>query len=226
MNNLKQDMARIQTLVGTAFNQTGGLVALADGGQMNPEKLQKTLEATMDDFERSTLKLRQLCETYAPGAGGYQRKARAPQIEVAGSVEQFGYGWLHITLNTLLPHCRYQTPVWLTDTISRLLDNYESAGRRLPVFQQAMLVIDEHSSIDGRHIFDQDNKGWKAVSNALKGRLFPDDDQYTLAISLISTLSRENTCHITVLDMADASDFFAVHSGHYASGNFYSGGWT
>ena len=29
MNDLKQDMARIQELIGTAFAQTGGLVALS-----------------------------------------------------------------------------------------------------------------------------------------------------------------------------------------------------
>ena len=98
MNELKRDMARIQTLVGDAFNQTGGLVALSDGGQMAPEKLQRTLEQTMDHFERSTLELRRLCETYSPGAGGYQRKAAAPPIHAAGYVEQFGYGWLHIVL--------------------------------------------------------------------------------------------------------------------------------
>lgn len=89
-----------------------------------------------------------------------------------------------------------------------------------------MLVIDEHSSTEGRHIYDSDNKGWKAVSNALKGRLFPDDDQYTLALSLLSTRSTENVCHITLLDLADAADFFAVHSGDYRDGDFYSGRWT
>ncbi len=67
---------------------------------------------------------------------------------------------------------------------------------------------------------------WKAVSNALKGRLFPDDDQYTLALSLLSTRSTENVCHITLLDLADAADFFAVHSGDYRDGDFYSGRWT
>ena len=97
---------------------------------------------------------------------------------------------------------------------------------KLPYFQRAMLVIDEHSSTEGRHIYDSDNKGWKAVSNALKGRLFPDDDQYTLALSLLSTRSTENVCHITLLDLADAADFFAVHSGDYRDGDFYSGRWT
>ena len=147
-------------------------------------------------------------------------------MEIAGSVEQFGYGWLHIQLNTLLPHCRFQTPEWLTDTIRRLLDEYESGGSELPWFTGALLVIDEHCGIDGRHIFDQDNKGWKAVSNAIKGRLIPDDDQYTLSLALLSTKSELNTCHITLLDQADAADFFALHSGDYERADFYSGTWS
>ena len=44
MNDEKRDLIRIQELVGTAFEMTGSLVALTDGGQMNPKKLQKTLE--------------------------------------------------------------------------------------------------------------------------------------------------------------------------------------
>ena len=84
-----------------------------------------------------------------------------------------------------------------------------------------MLVIDEHSEVDGRRVFDQDNKGWKAVCNALKGRAVPDDDQYTLAVSLLSTPSPENVCHIILMDLRDASDFFALHSGGYVSGSIY-----
>jgi hypothetical protein len=41
-------------------------------------------------------------------------------------------------------------------------------------------VVDEHSSINCRRVFDQDNKGWKAIPNALKGRVIPNDDQYSL----------------------------------------------
>ena len=46
MNDARQDLIHIQELVGTAFSATGSLVALTDGGQMNPNKLQKTLEQT------------------------------------------------------------------------------------------------------------------------------------------------------------------------------------
>ena len=136
------------------------------------------------------------------------------------------YGWLHITINTLLPHCRYQSPNWFSDTIRRLLDSYEACGKELPFFERAMLIIDEHTAMEGRHIFDQDNKGWKAVSNAIKGRLIPDDDQHTLAVALLSTaVQSQECCHITVLPLSDAHDFFSAHSSDYAPGNFYFGGW-
>lgn len=201
-------------------------LALTDGAQMNPNKLQKTLEQTMEHFERSTLELRQLCERYSPGVGGFAHKPVLPAADVAGSVESFGYGWLHITLHTLLPHCRYQTPNWLSDTLRRLLDEYETCGKKLPFYSRAMLVIDEHTGIEGRHIYDQDNKGWKAISNAIKGRLIPDDDQHTLAVALLSTECFERECcHITLLPLEDAHDFFAAHSSDYASQDFYSGQW-
>lgn len=223
MSELKQDMVQIQKLVGTAFNQTGGLVAFAEHGRMGQDQLQRTLEQTTDYFERATLELRGLCEKYSPGEGGF-RHLPLPCIEVTGRVEQTSYGWLHITLNTLLPHCRYQAPTWLTDTIRRLLDSYEAGGSKLPFFRRAMLVIDEYSSVEGRHIYDQDNKGWKAVSNAIKGRLIPDDDQYTLAVSLLSSKSEENVCHITLLEQADAGEFFSRRTSDYTAVDVY-GGW-
>ena len=207
---MKQDMNRLQELVVDAARQAGILSALADSG-MAPEKLQRTLEQASGQFERSALEMRKLCERHSPG--------------VVGFVERFGYGWLHIQLNTLLPHCRYQTSDWLSDTIRRLLDEYESGGSELPFFKEAMLVIDEHCAVKGRHIFDQDNKGYKAVSNAIKGRLIPDDDQHTLALALLSTKSELDVCHITLLDMVDVADFFAYRSGDYAVPDFYSGSW-
>lgn len=223
---MKKDVARMQTLVGEAFAATGRLAALADSGRTDPAKLQKALEETAYTFERSALELRRLCEKHSPGVGGYGRRPLAPRIETDGYVERFGYGWLHIQLNTLLPHCRYQPPEWLSNTIRRLLDDYEAGGSELPFFRgRAMLVIDEHCGVDGRHVFDQDNKGWKAVSNAIKGRLIPDDDQFTLAVALLSEKSELNVCHISLLDLSDAADFFATRSGDYAVPDFYGGGW-
>ena len=223
--SFRQDAARLQKIANNAFCQTGVLTALADSGRVDPDKLQKVLEQTAAQFELSTLEVRKLCEKYSPGTGGYGNRPTLPLMDDTGSVEVLGYGWLHITLNTLLPHCRYQPPIWLSDTIRRLLDEYESCGSKLPFFNRALLVIDEHTGSKGRHIFDQDNKGWKAVSNAIKGRLIPDDDQHTLGLVLLSAESELDVCHITLLDMADAADFFAFHSGDYQTRDFYSGGW-
>lgn len=222
MNDFKQDMAQIQTLVGNAFTSTGGLVAMADGGAASNVKLQMKLEETMGHFEQATLELRTLCERNCPGTGGYGKKPLIPARQVTGLVEIIGYSWLHICLNTLLPHCRYQSPAWLSDTVRRLLDDYEAGGNPLPFYgKRALMIIDEHSNIDGRKIYDQDNKGWKAVSNVLKGRIIPDDDQYSLGVSLLSTRSEENSCHIILMDMADAGDYFALSAGDYAFGSIY-----
>ncbi|MCI8811474.1 MAG: hypothetical protein HFF84_15540 [Oscillibacter sp.] len=223
MSTLKQDIARMQELAGEAFSATGSLSVLADGA--SPEKLQKALEEASGTFERSALELRWLCEKHTPGVGGYSKRPVLPRMETTGFVERFGCGWLHIQLNTLLPHCRYQPSEWLSDTIRRLLDDYEASGREPPFFQRALLVIEEHCGVDGRHIFDQDNKGFKAVSNAIKGRLVPDDDQFTLALALLSEKSELNVCHITLLDITDAADFFATRSRDYAVPDFYDGGW-
>ena len=125
------------------------------------------------------------------------------------------FGWLHIQLNTLLPHCRFAPPLWLTDTISRLLDRHERRHGKLPLLEQALLVIDEYCDVDSRQVYDADNKGWKAVSNAIKGRLVADDDQFSLSLCLLSQRSPEAECHIYVLPMADAGDFFFMRSDHF-----------
>lgn len=225
MTDFKRDMNRIQELVGNAFTATGSLVALADGGQMNPQKRQQVLEKTSAEFEKATLELRGLCEAYSPGVGGYGKRPEIPALGVTGRVERLGYNWLHITINTLLPHCRFQPSGWLNDTIRRLLDDYKAAGNPLPYFHRALLVIEEHSSIEGRRIFDQDNKGWKAVSNAIKGRLIPDDDQFTLNVALLSVRSPENNCHIYLLALSDAPDFFAFQTGEAGMDSLRGGAW-
>lgn len=63
------------------------------------------------------------------------------------------------------------------------------------------------------------------MSNAIKGRLIPDDDQHTLALALLPTKSELDVCHITLLDIVDAADFFAYYSGDYAVVDFYGSSW-
>ncbi len=208
MENLKLDLLNMRRLIHDAQRQTDFLLAYTDGAEMSEACLQQTLERTAHHFEQACLDMRVLCERYSPGAGSYPRPRLDSVKEVAGHVEMLYDRWLQITLNTLLPHCRYQPPLWLTDSILRLLDEYETAGRKLLLYPRALLVIEEFCGIGGRRIFDQDNKGWKAVSNAFKGRLVPDDDQHSLNVALLSTLSDRNICRITLLPQEDTAMFF------------------
>ena len=213
------DLQEIQRLTENAAIDARKLLIQADN--LPPDTFQKMLEALCGSFEDTALQLRRLCEQQSPGTGGYKRGRALRPLEVVGSVERIGIDWLHIRINTLLPHCRFQPPTWLTETLVELLDAYEACGGQLPHFNSALLVIEEYSDVDGRHIFDQDNKGWKAVSNAIKGRVIPDDDQYTLSVALLSTRSCQNVCHITVLDMKDAPDFFSARTGDYSVTGLY-----
>ena len=221
-----KEMKKIQSVVSRALQKANTLAVLVDGGKMSREKLQLTLEETAYFFEAATLHLRALCETQMPGIGGYGRRDGLEFQLPSGHIEIAGAGWVHMQLDTLLPHCRYMPATWLTDTVRQLLTAYTQHTNFRLHFKQMLLVIDEHSDVDGRHVFDQDNKGWKAVSNAIKGRLIPDDDQHTLAVALLSTaVQSQECCHITVLPLSDAHDFFSAHSSDYAPGNFYFGGW-
>ena len=79
----------------------------------------------------------------------------------------------------------------------------------------ALLVIEELCDVDSRQVYDEDNKGWKAVSNAINGRLVKDDDQFSLSLCLLAQRSPEKVCHIYVLPVQDAGDFFFMRSDHF-----------
>lgn len=208
MTALQKDMSRVQELAHQAYLSTGGILALLDTEPLEETRLASALDKTAAQMEASTVELRNLCEAHRPRVGLWYGKPSAPYLAVAGTARVTADGWLHIALNTLLPHCTRETPVWLTDTITRLLDSLEAGKARLPWFRRALLVLDEHCDVQNRQIYDNDNKGFKAVSNALKGRLLPDDDQFTMSVALLSTSSTLPACHIYVLPLADADDFF------------------
>ena len=157
------DLKAIQQITFDAQKLSGRALALLENGDADNAKLAQTLDDLSGQFEKSTVKLRNLCEKARPNVETGFKKPPPPTIKIAGNVRVNEHGWLHIELNTLLPHCKFQHATYLTDTITRLLDEYEYRGgdiapRPLPRFETAMMVIDEHCDIDSRAIYDQDNK--------------------------------------------------------------------
>ena len=107
----------------------------------------------------------------------------------------------------------------ILDTLMRLLYGYKQSDGKLPRFECAMLIIDEHCDVKSRRIYDQDNKAWKVIPNVLKGLVIEDDDQFSLGIALVSTWADVTACHIYVMDMADAGAYFSLYHGD--SGSYF-----
>lgn len=160
MQTIKEMIQQIQGITFEAYKASSQAAALLGEPSSPPEAMVKALEQTAANLEQGTVELRALCESCLPELLTIGRKPVLPPLDVAGSISVNEFGWLLIELNTLLPHCRFQPPEWLSETIRRLLDEYEAQGCKLPFFNRALLVIDEHTGSKGRHIFDQDNKGW------------------------------------------------------------------
>ena len=215
MSQQKDHIQRIQELTFEAYKTSGRIAALLDEDGGPSEALARQLERAAAQMEHGAVEMRALCAQYQPPLLPVGQKPKLNPLEIAGRIERNEFGWLHIQLNTLLPNCRFERPLWLTDTVTRLLDQLERKQGKLPMIEKALLVIDEHCNIASRQVYDQDNKGWKAVSNAIKGRLVADDDQYSLGVCLLSQSSPEQACHIYILPVSDAGDFFFIRSDHY-----------
>ncbi len=173
---IKTELNNLCILIQKAHKHVGGMnyAMKYDPGSGFAEELHK-LTAELETVALQARNLDEACYTDG-GILTQQPYNKHWDAGINGSVEVNENGWLHITLNTLLPHCKYQTSPYLKDTIIRLLSNYQLNGGALPFYSAAMLVIDEHCNIDSRQVFDQDNKGWKAIPNALKGLVIADDD--------------------------------------------------
>lgn len=178
-------------------------------GYYSPEKCNTLLDAAMQQVELCCIEMRNLCERIRPslpslkiGYSSYNHKS------IFGEVNKLDNGWLDIRLNALLPHCKIVGGTqYITDTVTRLLDNFIKGGGELPYFDKAYMAIVEHCPEDCAGAFDNDNKGFKSVINSLKGRLFKDDNQFELALGLFTIIDVEPCCHIYVTPFEDAGDF-------------------
>lgn len=175
--------------------------------EYKPDKASAILDNAAQKAENICIDLRNLCEKQriiknSEGPPSFYHK------ELFGNITITEYGWIDICLLALLPHCGIAGGTrYVSDSIMRLLNGFKQNGGILPRFSKAFLAIVEHCSKSTAEVFDNDNKGFKAVINALKGRLFSDDNQFELSLGLFSRIDDELCCHIYVMPLEDAGDF-------------------
>lgn len=194
----------------------GKYIAELAKGYHSPEKCNTLLDAAMQQVELCCIDMRLLCEKarwnlpdFRIGYGKYNYK------QIFGEVNLMDNGWVDIRMNALLPHCKVVGGTqYIADTVTRLLDGFQKEGGDLPHFDKAYLAIVQHSPENCSGAFDHDNKGFKGVINALKGRVFADDNQFELALGLFTVVDEDPHCHIYVTPFDEAGDF------HYQMASF------
>ena len=190
-------------------------IRLMNDQTITDERINDEMDDLMVEMENGCIAARRILEKYRPLIPLEQRGGKLKTFEdIIGSVEVTPEMRVHIKLNTLLPHCKYKTTNYLQDIILRLLESYPGT---LPKYDKAFLAIVEHCNHTNRNAYDQDNKGWKQIPNALKGILFDDDDQFNLSLGLFSVYSDEPACHIYVMPIESASDFMFFMGGNVLS---------
>ena len=171
------------------------------------ENINALIDSAMQNVETVCIELRRMTEIIRPQEKNILSSERSANT-IYGSINLTDEGWLHIKLNTLLPHYKVIGGTqYISDSITRLLDIFVSSGVILPCYKKAFLGIIEHCSVDCCSAFDSDTKGYKAVVNTLKGRLFEDDNQFELSLGLFTVLDDENCCHIYVLPVEESAKF-------------------
>ena len=201
---------KLKKISGHIYSAQKAIEHLISSGNISSDKQNSMLDITLSQFETTVVEMRKLAESYRPKAVEIKRKTCHSKA-VFGEVEITDTGWLHIKLYTLLPGNRLiESSNYISDSITRLIDGFVKTGGKLPFYEKAFLAIIERCSYENRSSFDNDNKGYKAVQNALKGRLFRDDNQFELSIGLFSELDDEAACHIYVMPENEVSDFFCM----------------
>ena len=178
----------------------------------SPVRFNTLIDSAMQQMEIACIEMRRIAETIRPKENDAQYSECSAKT-IYGSVTRMDSGWLHIKLNTLLPHYKVLGGTqYISDSITRLLDKYTSSGLELPFYNKAFLGIVEHCNVNVCEAFDSDNKGFKAVINTLKGRVFEDDNQFELSLGLFTVADDENCCHIYVLPVEESAKFMWLNT--------------
>ena len=202
MDTLKKELKYVQE---TLIRSIQAISRVSMSESKSEQVIDKRLGDILDTVESACVTARCVIDRYRI-MKPFSENGKKEKIisKVAGEIEVTAEGWLHIKLNTLLPNCRYKTNSYIQDTLTRLL---EECDKPLPMFDKAFLAIVEYCYYDNREVYDQDNKSWKMIPNAIKGRVVKDDEQFRLDIGLFSKISDTPACHIYVIPQTQLSEF-------------------
>lgn len=170
--------------------------------------IEKGIESYLYDIETLCIKSRNLLECYYQKPENSNMEHITPKENtVYGELNVTFEGWVNVSLNTILPSTKYKTTNYIGDTISRLVKNYDG---ELPYYDNAFLAIVEYCNFENHNSLDNDNKGWKMIPNALKGRVIADDNQFILSVGLFAKISETPHLEIYILPPEDASIFMSM----------------
>lgn len=201
MKDLKKSVAALEENAVVVMQCFSNLSSLKSESK---DRIERCIDDFQCELETFCVKARTELDCYRKEHSYFGYSPSNILNDIAGSIEVTDEGWLHITLNTLLPNCRRRISNYIGDTISRLI---ESSEYELPYFETAFMAIVEYCNHKNHNALDNDNKGWKMIPNALKGRVIEDDNQFILSIGLFSKISDDIRCEIYVMAPEDGSCF-------------------
>lgn len=143
------------------------------------------------------------------GKQGKPLRLMPRSAEITGSVKVTNEGWTVIRLDTLLQNVRRRTTGYIENSILELLKQWRGSGGVLPWYRHAFVVITEHTDRKSGNVYDPDNREWKAVTNALKGVLIEDDDQFTVSLILDTVPDGKGFTEIAVLPYHETAAYLA-----------------
>jgi len=107
MQTVKEKIQQIQAITYSAYKASGQVAALLNELDTQLPALAEALELAAARMEQGTVELRSLCESCLPSISAIGQNPPSPHLDAAGRIEINEFGWLHIQLNALLPHCRF-----------------------------------------------------------------------------------------------------------------------
>ncbi len=171
-------------------------------------EISKNIEEYLCELENLCVKSRNILNEYGYKTSAIGRITTAKTLlNIAGEIEITRDGWLKITLNSLLPNCRHRISSYIRDTLQKLLESY--AGQ-LPYFDKTFMAIVEYCNNKNHNALDNDNKAWKMIPNAMKGRIIEDDNQFILSVGLFTKESEELKCEVYFMPLEEGNIFMEL----------------